>query len=190
MLLLLLVICSLVAIVMGEALDFPLVRKEGKRVKNVTSDLDVIDVLGNMNDTDDVLYRDEYFGDGDDFVADEVIPVAKPISIVSEVNPNDNQSVRRSNAEGSNDFTTVLNQNAGILDGITNAVDAVVNATIAKISTNLLQNTTTENMDLQVPIQPLEAKKSGHSLANSYYGSRRESDKVSSISKGSHRSIR
>jgi hypothetical protein len=60
-----LVAFSVAAIVTGEALDYPLVRREGKPLVNVTAD---VNVLEEKNGTDDLLYIGG--NDDDDMIAE------------------------------------------------------------------------------------------------------------------------
>lgn len=62
-----LVAFSVAAIVMGEALDYPLVRREGKMVVLNNDTAAEVDVLEEKNGTDDLLYLD---GDDDHIIAE------------------------------------------------------------------------------------------------------------------------
>lgn len=166
-LLLLLVAFSVAAIVMGEAFNFPLVRREGKHVmKNVTYEYN-LDVLVEGNDTDDVLYRDQY---DDDSIADEhngnrtedaaysddgyseslnttdrSEPDAKAQNEISATSQID---VNISDAASSNTTnSTNTKDNAGVLESISSVVEAAVNTTMTALSAGLLKNTTTQNVD-------------------------------------------
>jgi hypothetical protein len=169
MILILLVAFSVAAIVTGEALDYPLVRREGKPLVNVTAD---VDSLEEKNGTDDLLYIDG--NDDDDVVAepgnstgsDTGLHDSKQDSfhmIENGLSSHPTEVVigmDSSDKEDSNGLDDTRSSNI-TKDSLSNVDEGAVNKTIAAIPAVLVQNTTT---DLRVPL-------SSNQTSNVYNGS-------------------
>lgn len=138
---------SVLAIIMGDAIDYPLIRREGKKLKNNT----IIDVLVETNDSDDVLNGDEYFGDEyDDINSTESddrnhppleidATAATDFSRVYEVG--DGKQVNNSSdEEGAGYMETIRssatkpNSTIAALKSVTNTIELAFNKTITAIS--------------------------------------------------------
>jgi hypothetical protein len=156
MLLFVLVAFSVAAIVTGEALDYPLVRREGKPLVNVTAN---VDVLEEKNGTDDLLYIG---GNDDDIIAEPGNGTGSDTGLhdseqgsldimengLSSHPTEIDVGMDSSDKEDSNGLDDTRSSNI-TKDNLSNVVEVAVNATIAGTATVLVQNTTT---DLRVPL--------------------------------------
>lgn len=151
---------SVMAIIMGDAINYPLVRREVKKLRNNT----IIDVLVETKDTDDVLYRDEYSRDelmipsyealndtnsteSDDrnnsslkeSSATMGIIVADATNFSSVYELDDGKQANNSDVEGAGYTDTINsatkpNSTVGVLEIVTNTIKSSVNKTITTIS--------------------------------------------------------
>ena len=144
--LMILIAFSVLAIIMGDAIDYPLIRREGKKLKNNT----IIDVLVETNDSDDVLNGDEYSGDEYDDInstesEDRKHPpleidatTATNFSRVYEVG--DGKQVNNSDKEGAGYMETIRwsatkpNSTIAALKSVTNTIESAFNKTITTIT--------------------------------------------------------
>ena len=157
--LMMLIAFSVMAIIMGDAINYPLVRREVKKLRNNT----LIDVLVETNDTDDVLYRDEYSRDelmipsyealndtnsteSDDrnnsslkeSSATVGIIVADATNFSSVYELDDGKQANNSDVEGAGYTDTINsatkpNSTVGVLEIVTNTIESSVNKTITAI---------------------------------------------------------
>jgi hypothetical protein len=120
---------------MGEALDFPLVRRESKEGNGTVVEEDV-SILEEGNETDDVLYTEDYY----DYSEEE-----ENISIGDGIDHTEDSSAVMLNATAN---TTKFAMESLVTANSTSEMSVVTTTLIN--STNHLQNITTDNPDLRV----------------------------------------
>jgi hypothetical protein len=120
---------------MGEALDFPLVRRESKEGNGTVVEEDV-SILEEGNETDDVLYTEDYY----DYSEEE-----ENISIGDGIDHTEDSSAVMVNAMAN--LTNVAVES--LVKANSTSEMSVITTTFTN-STNHLQNITTDNPDLRV----------------------------------------
>jgi hypothetical protein len=126
------------AIVMGEALDFPLVRRESKEGNGTVVEEDV-SILEEGNETDDVLYTEDYYDSEEEEEEEE------SKSSGDGIDHTEDSSAVMVNATAN---TTKFAMESLVTANSTSEM-SVVTTTLTN-STNHLQNITTDNPDLRV----------------------------------------